>query len=226
MRYFQSALLLFFVLLSSSMLAQEDLLTQVEVDWKYKASSESRWSYSLGSSYRSAFYSARKFDYNTEFLELNASTKYSFKSKHSVSLAFRYRIKELFDDQLTDEKRIVQQYNHSHKLNKVKLKGRLRVEERFRSKFTLRNRYRIGISFPLNKNDNSLKEWQFTADTEFLWSITSHKSPVYDQRASISLEKPISKMLTFKFKPEYRYQNYTHDGYSLWRIYAILSVSL
>src|SRR5690554_4412734 len=226
MRYFQIALLLIFALFPSSMLAQEDLLTQVDVDWKYQPNPEGRWSYSLGSIYRSSFYSSGKFDYNTEFLELNVAPKYSINSNHSISLIFRYRIKELFDDELTDEKRIVQQYNHSHSLSKVKLKGRLRIEQRFREKFNLRNRYRLGVSFPLNKNDNPLKEWTFTFDTEVLWSITPHKNPTFDQRTSVVLEKPISKMLTFKLKPEYRYLDYTHEAHDLWRIYAILSISL
>lgn len=226
MRYFRITLVLFFTILSSSMLAQEDLLTQIDVDWKYKPNPESRWSYSLGSIYRSSFYSGRKFDYDTEFLELNAASSFSIRSNHSVSLTFRYRIKELFDSQSTDEKRIVQQYNHSHKMGGMKLKGRLRVEQRFREKFALRNRYRLGVSFPLNKTDNSLKEWSLTVDTEVLWSITSYKSPTFDQRFTAVLEKPLSKMLVFKLKPEYRYLDYTHDAHDLWRFYAILSVFL
>lgn len=226
MKYFKITLVLFFTLLSSTMLAQENLLTQLDVDWKYKPNPEGRWSYSLGSIYRSSFYSSGKFDYNTEFLELNAAPKYSINSNHSVSLILRYRIKELFDGDLTDEKRIVQQYNHSHNLGKVKLKGRLRVEQRFREKFNLRNRYRLGVSFPLNINDNPLKEWMFTVDTEALWSITPHKSPTYDQRFTMSFEKPISKIMSFTFKPEFHYVDYTHDSKSIWRIYAILSMSL
>ena len=226
MKNFQITLLLLVTFLSFSMIAQEDLLTQIEVDWNYKSKSESRWSSSLGTIYRSPFYSSGKFDFDTEFLELNASQKYSIKSNHSVSLTFRYRIKELFDSSRIDEKRIVQQYNHNHKLNGVVLKGRLRVEQRFREKFTLRNRYRIGVSFPLNKTDDSLKEWSLTVDTEVLWSITSNKSPVFDQRSTVVLQKAISKMLVFKLKPEYRYLDYTHDAHDLWRIYAILSVSL
>lgn len=226
MRYFQIALLLIFALFPSSMLAQEDLLTQVDVDWKYQPNPEGRWSYSLGSIYRSPFYSSGKFDYNTEFLELNVAPKYSINSNHSISLIFRYRIKELFDDELTDEKRIVQQYNHSHSLSKVKLKGRLRIEQRFREKFNLRNRYRLGVSFPLNKSDNSLKEWMFTLDTEALWSINPNKSPTYDQRFTVSFKKPISEVMSFTFKPEFHYVDYTHDSKSIWRIYAILSMSL
>lgn len=226
MRNFQNTLLLLFTFLSFTIIAQEDLLTQVEIDWEYKSNSESRWSSSLGTIYRSPFYNSGKFDYSVEFLELNASQKYSIKSNHSISLIFRYRIKELFDSQRTDEKRIVQQYNHSHKLKGVKLKGRLRVEQRFREKFALRNRYRLGVSFPLNKTDNSLKEWSLTVDTEVLWSITSYKSPTFDQRFTAVLEKPLSKMLVFKLKPEYRYLDYTHDAHDLWRFYAILSVSL
>lgn len=226
MKYFRITLLSFFTILSSSMLAQEDLLTQIDVDWSYKPNQESRWTSTLGTIYRSPFYTSGRFDYSVEFLELNASQKYAIKSNHSVSLTFRYRIKELFDSERTDEKRIVQQYNHSHKMGGVKLKGRLRVEQRFREKFTLRNRYRIGISFPLNKTDNSLKEWSLTVDTEVLWSITSYKSPTFDQRFTAVLEKPISKMMVFKLKPEYRYLDYTHDAHDLWRIYAILAISL
>src|SRR5690625_3082710 len=226
MRCLRIVLILFFTFLSFYGVAQEDMLTQIEVDWKYKSNSESRWSSSLGSIYRSSFYSSERFDYSTEFLELNASQKYSIKSNHSVSLTFRYRIRELFDSNRTDERRIVQQYNHSHNLNGVILKGRLRVEQRFREKFTLRNRYRFGVSFPLNKTDDSLKEWLLTIDTEVLWSVTSHKSSTFDQRFTAVLEKPISKSLVFKLKPEYRYLDYTHDAHDLWRIYGILSISI
>lgn len=219
MRYFRITLVLFFTLLSSAMLAQENLLAQLDVDWKYKPNPEGRWSYSLGSIYRSFFYSSRKFDYNTEFLEWNAAPKYSINSNHSVSLILRYRIKELFDSDLIDEKRIVQQYNHSYSLSKVKLKGRLRMEQRFKEKFNLRNRYKLGVSFPL-------KDWMFTMDTEALWSIAPHKNPTYDQRFTMSFEKPISEIISFTFKPEFHYVDYTHDSKSIWRIYAILSMSL
>lgn len=226
MKYFQISLFLFFVFLSSCIQAQHDLLTELEVNWKYKFKQESRWSTLLGSIYRSPFYTSGEFDYSVEFLELNASQEYSIKPNHSVSLIFRYRIKELFDSKLTDEKRIVQQYSHSYKFNRVKFKGRLRIEQRFREKFSLRNRYMLGVSFPLNKTDNPLKEWSLTIDTEVLWSIKPNETSTFDQRSTIVLQKPISKTLVFKFRPEYHYLDYTHDSESLWRIYAILSVSL
>src|SRR5690625_6215965 len=101
MRNFQNTLLLLFTFLSFTIIAQEDLLTQVEIDWEYKSNSESRWSSSLGTIYRSPFYNSGKFDYSVEFLELNASQKYSIKSNHSISLIFRYRIKELLDRKST-----------------------------------------------------------------------------------------------------------------------------
>src|SRR5699024_3390088 len=107
-----------------------------------------------------------------------------------ISLVLRYRAKKLFDNARTDEKRLSQQYAHSHNLNKVKFKGRLRIEQRFRENFNLRNRYRIGTSFDLNKSQDKLKKWSLTVDTEFLWSISSKKRPVFDQRFSMSLKKP------------------------------------
>lgn len=226
MRYFRIITSAFLIFFSMSIVAQEDLLTQVDLSWKYKPNPEGRWSYKFGSGYRSTFFTAGKFDYNTGFLQLSVAPSFSINSNQSVSLEVRYRIKELFDSQLTDEKRIIQQYSHSHTLNKVKLKGRLRVEQRFRDRFNLRNRYRIGVSFAINKNSNPLKEWIFTSETETLWSITPHKSTTFDQRFTVVLEKPISEKIVLKLKPQYRYLDYTHDARDVWRVYGILSISL
>src|SRR5699024_138584 len=217
---------LFFFFLSGFMLSQEDLLRQIDLDWKYQPNTESRWSYSLGSVYRSTYYSSGKFDRTTSFLQLHASPKYAINSHHAVSLEFRYRIRKLFHSYLVDEKRITQQYNHSHKLKNVNLNGRLKIEQRFRRRFSLRNRYRLGISFLLNKNINSLKEWSLIVDTEALWSVVPNERSTIDQRFTITLKKPISKMLDITIRPQYRYLDYTYNAHGIWHIYTILSVTL
>lgn len=206
--------------------AQETLYTEIGAKHKFNPNPEGRWSYNFSGRYRSSFYDSGKFDFDTSFLELNAAPAFSINSNHKVSLGLTYRLKKLFDSDRTDEKRITQQYGHSHDLNKVKLKGRLRVEQRFRENFTLRNRYRIGITFALNENSDKLKKWTLTADTEFLWSISSKKHPVFDQRFSMSLAKPISNTFTIKLKPEYRYLDYTHEKDGHLRVYAILAISI
>lgn len=215
-----------FLMLSIPITAQETLYTEIGAKYKLNPNPENRWSYIFSSRYRSSFYDSGEFDYDTSFLELNAGPAFSIHSNHTVSLMFTYRLRKLFDTKRTDEKRIIQQYGHSHGLNKVKLKGRLRVEQRFRENFNLRNRYRIGVSFALNKNQDKLKRWTLSTDTEFLWSISSKKHPIFDQRFSIVLEKPISKAFTFKLKPEYRYLDYTHKKENNYRVYAILAIDL
>lgn len=226
MKYEHLFILIGFVLLSIPLAAQETFYSEIDANWKFEPKPESGWSYKLGSRYRSHFYDSGDFVYETDFLQLNAASSFKIDSIHSVSLEFNYRIKELFDSQNTDEKRIIQQYNHSHKFNRLNLKGRLRLEQRFRENFTLRNRYRFGLSFPLNKNPDKLKIWNFTADTEFLWSISSKKQPSFDQRVSIALTKPISNTFTFILKPQYRYLDYTQNKRSVWRVYATLGISL
>lgn len=206
--------------------AQEILYTEIDAKYKFNPNPEDRWTYVFSSRYRSSFYDSGKFDFDTSFLELNAAPTFSINSTHSVALILRYRAKKLFDSDRTDEKRLIQQYGHSHDLNKVKLKGRLRVEQRFRENFNLRNRYRIGVTFALNENPDKLKKWFLTADTEFLWSISSKKRPVFDQRFSMSLAKAISNTFTFKIKPEYRYLDYTNEKDGHLRVYAILAISI
>lgn len=208
------------------MAAQETFYSEIDAKWKFKPNPENRWSYSFGSKYRSHFYDSGDFGYDTDFLQLNVAPSFAINSNHSVSLEFRYRLKKIFDSQNTDEKRIIQQYNHSHKSNKFKFKGRLRVEQRFRENFTLRNRYRFGITYVLNKNPDKIKRWSLTADTEFLWSISSRKHPVYDQRVSLALAKPLSKTFTFKLKPQYRYLDFTDKKRNVFRVYATLSISI
>ncbi|HLS31553.1 MAG TPA: DUF2490 domain-containing protein [Flavobacteriaceae bacterium] len=226
MKCSQLFILIGFVLLSIPLAAQETFYTEIDAKWKFNPNPENRWSYSFGSKYRSHFYDSGDFGHDTDFLQLNAAPSFEINSNHSVSLEFRYRIKKLFDNQKTDEKRIIQQYNHSHKSNRLNFKGRLRVEQRFRESFTLRNRYRFGVSFPLNRNPNKLKRWKFTADTEFLWSIGPEKNPRFDQRVSVALAKPLSDTFTFKLKPQYRYLDYTQNKRSVWQIYATLSISI
>lgn len=219
-------ILISFIFLSIPLAAQENFYSEIGAKWRFSLSQEDRWSYTLGSAYRSNFYDSEKPSYNTSFLQFNAVPSFAINSNQAVSLEFRYRIQKLFDNQLTDEKRLIQQYNHNHKPYKLSYKGRLRVEHRFRENFNLRNRYKFGASLPINRSSDELKNWTLTVDTEFLWSIFPKKYPTFDQRFSLILEKPISSEFTFKLKTQYSYLDYTHQGRDVWQVYTSLGISL
>lgn len=219
-------ILISFIFLSIPLAAQDIFYSEIGAKWKFNPSKEDRWSYTLGSAYRGDFYDSEKPGYNTSFLQFNAVPSFTINSNQAVSLEFRYRIKKLFDNQLTDEKRLIQQYNHNHNPNNLTFKGRLRVEQRFRKNFNLRNRYKLGATLALNRNIDNLKKWFLTMDTEFLWNIFPEKRPTFDQRFSLILEKPISAETTFKLQTQYRYLDYTYQGRDVWLIHTVLSISL
>ena len=219
-------ILLGFIILSFPLAAQETLYSEISLKWNFDPNPEDRWSYNFGSQYRSSFYRSGKFDYNTSFLQLNVAPSFAINSNHAISLDLRYRIKEFFHSQLTDEKRVTQQYNHSHQLNKLNIQDRFRVEQRFRKNFSLRNRYRLGATFALNSNPDVLKKWFLTTNTEFLWKIFPQRRPRFDQRFSVVLEKPISTGFTFKLQTQYRYIDMMHQGREAWRFYASFDISL
>jgi|SRR5690554_55047 len=227
-------ILVSFILFSITVSAQNTFYSEIDAKWKFKPVPENGLSYSFGSLYRSKFHDSEKLNYNTDFLQLNVAQSYAINSNQSVSLEFRYRFKNLFDSRRTDEKRLIQQYNHNHKYRNLSFKGRLRVEQRFRENFNLRNRYRLGVTLDINNNPNTLKNWQLTTDAEVFWSVSHTKRPVIDRRFSLILEKPITNTLTFKlkaqsleYKSQQHYSDYTrYYTQNVWRVFATLSISL
>src|SRR5690554_2658517 len=165
-------LIISFILLSIPVVAQDTFYSEIDAKWKFKSNPENRLSYKLGSKYRSSFYDSGEFDYSTDFLQLNVAQSYAINSNQSVSLEFRYRFKNLFDSRRTDEKRLIQQYNHKNNYKNLSFKRRLRVEQRFRENFNLRNRYRFGVTRAINNHHNTLKNWQLTTDAEVFWSVS------------------------------------------------------
>src|SRR5690554_3981895 len=218
-------ILVSFILFSITVSAQNTFYSEIDAKWKFKPVPENGLSYSFGSLYRSKFHDSEKLNYNTDFLQLNVAQSYAINSNQSVSLEFRYRFKNLFDSRRTDEKRLIQQYNHKNNYKNLSFKRRLRVEQRFRENFNLRNRYRFGVTRAINNHPDKLKNWLLTADAEILWSVFPKKHPTFDQRFSLILEKPITNTFTFELKTQYRFLDFTHQGSEVWRVYATLNIS-
>lgn len=203
-----SRTLFLFVLLfgSQEILAQNPHEFFWEPDFKINVSTESRWAYSFGIANRGLL--AERFDgekisgYENQHIELNQFTKYNIGENSALSLGFRYRFRETFDDSRHDEFRIIQQFNYSHSNSAIGLSHRARFEQRFRNETIFRLRYQIGISRPLNE------VFSIGLSTEALYSMSRNSKPGAEQRFNIGIDNTSFKNVELSFGFSYQMAEY------------------
>lgn len=184
--------------------------------------SENDWSFSFGVANRYLFNTQlqgeRVNEDDQQHFELNQFTHYKTSENATLSLGFRYRFREAFEDSRHDEFRIIQQFGY-------KLRGvlftpahRIRIEQRFRDVTIFRLRYRIGITQPLGE------EFALGLSTEFLHSMVRNERPETDQRFTFNLENSSFKNLKILAGLELRREDYTGNPAS--EIYILSGISL
>ena len=205
------AFFIFIALGGTSAFAQTPTSLYWEPEFKVNLVNESPWTYTFGIANRNLFFErldgVQISGVNQEHIELNQFTTYKTSANSSVALGFRYRFRELFDDNRYDEFRIVEEFKYSHPDSYLNFGHRFRFEQRFRNVVDIfRLRYRIGIEKPV------AEEYAAVLSTEFLYSMASGLKPEPDQRTTFKIESTAVENLKLSLGIEHRYEDYSHEG--------------
>lgn len=200
----------FFLFGSISLFSQSSRALLLEPVITVVVNDKESWSYSFGIAHRGLLLETydheKKSGYRTEHLELNHYTRYRFSETSAVALRFRYRNNELFNEERSNEYRIIQEFTYSGRDTFFNLWHRLRFEQKFYTGLTVfRGRYRIGISQPLPN------EFSIGASTEALYSVSKKLKPEPEQRFMLSLENTSFEDLGLNLGVEYRLSDYHRD---------------
>ena len=169
---------------------------------------ETSWFFSIGAANRSQQFEIvdgeRIGDRNQEHFELNSFVGYELSDLLSASVGIRYRFAEIFDEEVYDEYRLIEQLNYANPTAWMNLKHRFRFEQRFRNVIDVyRLRYQIGISEPLGS------DFKASLSTETLYSMASGISPELDQRFTFEVSNSSFEDVELSLGFEYQYENYT-----------------
>lgn len=225
--YFKQLLFLaIFVFFCNKGNAQEDFTVLLEPEFSLNIDSPNRWSYNFGLSNRDLIYANEESIFEVRHVEITHFSSYEIGFYSKISLGFRYRFREAFNENLEDEKRFIQQYGHSRKYNALKIAHRVRLEERFREYTTFRARYEFSVEMPLSGLRIDQKEFFLVADSEALWSMGKFEKPSFEHRIGLSIGNDISKKTKATLGLEFRYTDYTNQPESELFIQTGISVNL
>lgn len=178
-----------------------------EPEFSVDLPSKNKWGLSFGIANRYLFNShldgERLNEDEQQHFEINQFTSYKTSENASVSLGFRYRFRETFEDNRHDEFRSIQQFGYKHRGMIFTPAHRFRFEQRFRENTIFRLRYRIGVSQPLGE------DFGVGFSTEFLYSMVKDLKPEADQRFTIKLENSSFKNLDLTAGFELQREDYT-----------------
>ena len=201
-------ILFFLIFLTHKSYAQSNRQLFWEPEVELEISTESPWFFSIGAANRSQQFEVvdgeRIGDRNQEHFELNSFIGYDLTEMFSASVGFRYRFAEIFDEEVYDEYRLIEQLNYANPTAWMRLKHRFRFEQRFRNVINIyRLRYQIGISEPLGA------DFKAALSTETLYSMAPGISPELDQRFSFEISNSSFNNVELSVGFEYQYENYT-----------------
>lgn len=206
-QFWSLLIILGFISTSTSVLAQTPQSLLWEPEFDVSLPSDNAWEFTFGIGNRYLFYNEldgeRLNENDQQHFELNHFTTYKTSSNAAVSLGFRYRFREVFEESRHDEFRIIEQFTYKHRGVFLMPAHRFRFEQRFRELTIYRLRYRIGISQPLSK------EFDLGLSTEFLYSMVKDLRPETDQRFTIKIENSSFKNLELSAGLELRREDYT-----------------
>lgn len=209
--FFKYLFLTFLLLISTTIHAQDSRALLLEPVVRVILNDSQTWSYSFGVAHRGLllqiYDEEKKKGYNTEHLEFNAYSRYRLSRSSTMALRYRYRLNSWFNEKVTNEQRIIQEFLHAGPGAFLNLFHRVRFEQRFVNAHTIfRGRYRIGISKDLTE------EFSIGASTEALYSVSRRLKPQPEQRFILSLTNTSFEDLGLSVGVEYRLDNYTGDA--------------
>ncbi|MDT0678423.1 DUF2490 domain-containing protein [Autumnicola musiva] len=224
--YFKYFIPISFFLSCLSMKAQENFSLLAEPEISLNLNTPNRWSFNFAAANRDLLYADESGVFEAQFIDLTHFSSYEVGFYSKMSLGIRYRFREIFNEDVTDELRLIQQYGHSRKYNKLKLAHRARLEERFRENTTFRTRYEFSVESPLSGLRLDRNEFFVVADTEALWSFGKFEKPSFEQRLGLSIGNQIGENTKASIGLQFRYDDYTNNPSSELFIQTGISISL
>ncbi|WP_281541488.1 DUF2490 domain-containing protein [Maribacter aestuarii] len=220
-------LILGIALLSNVLKAQDNLTIywQPQISLNYKVSKN--YSHNFAIANRSYLYQEEDFVFNVRQYDISHFSNLKIRDNQSVGLGVQYRIREIFEDDKSNELRFTQQYNITQKYRSLRLGNRFRAEQRLLTSQTIhRFRYRLALDLPLQGVQLDIGEPYFIISSESLLSTTKASKPEYDQRITAHLGWLLSEKTKLQVGSEYRFENYTQKTENVLFILTSLIVSL
>lgn len=194
---------------SGSLYSQNPHVFYYENEFNFGIPTQSAWSFEVGFASRGMLQERiegeRVSGYEHNHIEFSQFSSYKSSDDLTLSLGFRYRFRETFDADETNEFRIIQQLEYEHPNSPVDLEHRLRIEQRFREETSYRIRYELETSHTLSNN------YSLGAATEALYAVSPSSKPEAEQRFSLGLQNSSFEKLKLELKLEYRMENYARD---------------
>ncbi|HET7361386.1 MAG TPA: DUF2490 domain-containing protein [Salinimicrobium sp.] len=188
-------------------------------------STEGPWSYSLGVSNRALL--TKRVDgeevsgYKNVHIEVSPFAKYETTENSAIQLGFRYRFREMYNEENQDRFKLVEEYKYTTPDSFLSLSHRGRMEQKFRREGTIFSfRYQLGISRPLGD------EFSVGLSTEALYYISKHAKPDAEQRLSLEFSNSSLKNIELSAGIEYRLENYIHNRENTFFLNTGVSVDL
>lgn len=205
---FKFLILLLSCFLPTALFGQSPSSLYSETEFNLELSSSGSFEYSLGLANRSilsTYVNGKKVaGSGQEHLEVNQFTAYKLSQRSVLALGFRYRFKEVFDDEEYDELRILQEFTYSQ--SSLPFTHRFRFEQRFKNIVTeFRGRYKLGVSQPLSS------EFIIDLSTEALYSLANNLKPEAEQRFTLKFSNHSLNNLELNAAFEWQYENYTNS---------------
>ncbi|MBU2950712.1 DUF2490 domain-containing protein [Tamlana agarivorans] len=179
--------------------------------------------YSVDFTFRSRYFlfRSRTWQYNQQQVDLYHFSNYIINKKNIVSLGVYYRNRDLFDTGL-GEIRITEKYNHITHYQHIRLRHKIRIEQRFLENTTVfRQRYMFEIGLPLKGETFDVGETYFTGSLEGLLSLSPHISTRTSLRTNALIAWKIAKTFKVKAGLEYRLNAFNQNTFS--RLFLLTS---
>ncbi len=207
--FYSKIILIFgFFFCSWSLRAQENFTALMDPEVAVNLTTENRWSFNFSVSNRDIVYQDNNLNFQARHIELSHFSSYEIGFYSKLSLGIKYRFREVFDKDIHDELRIVEQFAHSRKYNALKTAHRARFEQRIRDYTIYRWRYRFSLEFPLSGLRVDEHEYFMVTSAEILYSVGEQMSPAPGNRFSISFGRSLGNSTTISLGLQYRYEDY------------------
>lgn len=165
-------------------------------------------SYKINFAIRSRYYTYKNEAFHIENRQLDFVhfSTLNLDYNHSLSLGIQYRLRESIDGE-SNELRLTQQFNYTHKNQALRFGHRFRFEQRILNNLTIfRSRYRYALDFPLNGEKLDVGESYLVTSMEVLLSLNRNIKPELDHRTTAHLGWLVSEKLKLQIGLEYRFE--------------------
>jgi hypothetical protein len=165
-------------------------------------------------------YGGREFPAEVQTSDLTAGITFDPDPNLNLASGFQARLREPFADEPTHELRPWQQITLVTRLEKFRLRNRLRIEQRFVQRergephdFYLRLRYRLSLDFPLA--GERLDDKEFYLNTSAEWQLTPTRNDAFyfsNLRGYLGLGFRFNRYHRLEAGPELRTRHLSREG--------------